>query len=296
MRVRIGLCALVLTALAVSGASAQEAPGAGESAKGPQGLVAKLRERGHRVTSLGQVGGLSGWLVQVGISDPYALYVGESGYAVAGLMYGPDGSLLTGEQVATAGEGALSVQGMAVRTRSARAGAAAPGKGGAEENADGAGFTVLATRGADAKPAPAGLFAKSAAAFGFTLGHRGRSVVILADPGCSWSKEAVRSLGQEALRGRFRLRVIPVGVLARSVPEAVRIASAVDPALAWFGRETAAADRAGAAWIEENNAVFDLWGENAVPLIAWPAREGGHVYRVGVFPDVAGWVAEAFGP
>ena len=165
--------------------------------------------------------------------------------------------------------------------------------GGAERR----GFTVLASPAiADAKPAPAGLFARSAAAFGFTLGHRGKLVAILADPGCRWSKEAVRSLGQEALRGRFRLRVIPVGVLARSVREAVRIASSVDPALAWFGRDVSEADRAGTAWIEENNAVFESWGENAVPLIAWPAPDGGYVYRVGIVPDVARWAEEAFGP
>ncbi len=301
MKLLFGIGMGVVVGLFVATVRGQElSPGNGSDVRAvgvAQGVVGKLRKRGARVTRLGDVGGLSGWLVELGKNDAYTLYVGADGYSVAGLMYGPDGSLLTGSQLSSAGKGDVVVKENAGRGAAAgSAGGVPPEAVGAEGRSQRRGFTVVAQRPQlEAKRAPAGLVAKSAGLFGFTLGHRGKVVVMLADPGCEWSKRAVESLGREALRGKFRLRVIPVGVLAGSVEEAVRIASSVDPALAWFGRDVEKADRAGVVWIEESNAVFESWGENAVPLIAWPAGAGGYVYRVGVIPDVAGWVEEVFG-
>ena len=254
------------------------------------GLVGKLRERGARVSALGDRGGLSGWLVEPARGDAYTLYVAPDGHAVAGLMYDPDGMLATRGQLEGAGRGPAA----APERRSAVREALESGR----RRAEGKRFTELATRPrVEGKPAPAGLFATSAEAFGFTLGHRGRTVLAFADPGCRWSREAVEALGREAVAGRFRLRVIPVGLLgAESARAAVRIASSPDPALAWFGREMADVHRAGGMWVEESNAVFERWGENAVPLIAWPGRGGGHVYAVGSIADVPAWVEEAFGP
>lgn len=300
------------------------------------GVVGKLRAHGARVTALGERGGLSGWLVDPGEGDVYTLYVSERGYSVAGMLYGPDGLLVTRSQLEAAGRtvtagtdrrdearssgrkkeassGAREYRRFPVAAREAErrreardrevaavmsdprvaAGEAVKSKGSGGER-----FTVVRrTDSFVGKPAPAGLFAKSAAAFGFTLGHRGRTALVFADPGCRWSREAVDALGKQAMAGRFRLRVIPVGVLGgESARAAVRIASSPDPALAWFGRGAAPEHRAGGMWIEESNAAFDRWGENAVPLIAWPGRSGGYVYSVGSIPDVDAWVEEAFGP
>ena len=305
MKLIFGLGIAVCVGLIIATVRAQEFPPGTQGAARAvavempvsPGVVGKLRERGAKVTGLGDVGGLSGWLVELGGDNAYTLYVAAGGVAVAGLMYGPDGSLLTGSQLASAGKGDVVVK------ETARAGSEVqPGvgrvlkPGGSEEVPGRGGFTVVAdSTPVEARRAPGGLVAKSAGLFGFTLGHRGKVVVVLADPGCRWSKQAVEQLGREALRGKFRLRVIPVGVLGGSTREAVRIASSVDPALAWFGRDVAKADRAGVVWIEESNAVFERWGEKAVPLIAWPAAEGGYVYRVGTIPDVTLWAEEVFG-
>ena len=305
MKLIFGLGIAVCVGLIIATVRAQEFPPGTQGAAGavavempvPPGVVGKLRERGAKVTGLGDVGGLSGWLVELGGDNAYTLYVAAGGVAVAGLMYGPDGSLLTGSQLASAGKGDVVVKETARAGSEARPGVGRVLKpGGSEEVPGRGGFTVVAdSTPVEARRAPAGLVAKSAGLFGFTLGHRGKVVVVLADPGCRWSKQAVEQLGREALRGKFRLRVIPVGVLGGSTREAVRIASSVDPALAWFGRDVAKADRAGVVWIEESNAVFERWGENAVPLIAWPAAEGGYVYRVGMIPDVTLWAEEVFG-
>ena len=262
-------------------------------------VVSALRDRGARLTALGERGGLAGWLVELAEGESYTLYVAPDGHAVAGLMYAPDGALVTREQIA----GARGASGSPDRVRPApgRDGAIGPRSGSTRiAQADGSGGypgvpeSVLREIVAG-KPAPSGLFARSAALFGFTLGHRGRQAVIFADPDCPWSTRAVDELGRLALGGSFRLRVVPVGVLgAASARKAIRIASSPDPALAWFGRDVSPEHRAGSQWVEENNAVYEQWGADAVPVIAWPGP-GGHVYRVGSIgrPDI--WAAEIFG-
>ena len=229
------------------------------------GVVGKLRKHGARVTALGERGGLSGWLVDPGEGDLYTLYVSERGYAVAGMLYGPDGLLVTRSQLEAAGRavtagmyrrdeprssgrkmeassGATEYRRFPVAAREAERrrlardrevaavispGRVAVGEAVKPKGSGGERFTVVHRSGAvEGKPAPAGLFAKSAAAFGFTLGHRGRTVLVFADPGCRWSREAVDALGKPAMAGRFRLRVVPVGVLGgESARAAVRIAS-----------------------------------------------------------------------
>ena len=49
---------------------------------------------------LGARGGLTGYLVTPVGGAGYSLYVTDDGHGVAGLLYGPDGVLLTGGQLA----------------------------------------------------------------------------------------------------------------------------------------------------------------------------------------------------
>ena len=281
----IGTLAAALALAAIAGTTAaqersderrREIPAAA-----PAGIVDALRARGAAMTALGRHGGLEGWFVELGRGEAYSLYVTPEGYAVAGPMYGPDGTLVTGGQLEAAGKTEVS-DGLDGRPRRvASAGAAAPG------------VSKVPIR---AKQAPSGAFGRSAAAFGFTLGDRGPLAVLIGDPGCSWSRSTVAALGRLALAGRFRLHVVPVGILgAASAKRAVRIASSPDPAQAWFGRGVAPAHRAGGHWIEANNAVFESWGEDAVPLIAWSGPRGGPVYAVGAVADPERWAREALG-
>ena len=213
MRARMSVLVLATGLLSaavtpVPGAAAHEPP-AVHGTEEPA-VIAALRAKGARVLALGERGGLDGHFVELADGDAYGLYLTPDGHAVAGLLYGPDGSLLTGDQIVAAGGQHNPTD--AVPT-------------------DDPAFLAHAYDEGRAVPAAEALFERSGAAFGFTLGHTGPLVVLFADPGCRWSRSAVARLGGPALDGRLRLRVVPVGVLgAASAREAVAIASAPDPA------------------------------------------------------------------
>ena len=234
-------------------------------------VLEALRARGARTTALGVRGGLTGWYVDLGSGDAYSLYLTADGHAVAGLLYGPDGSLLTGAQLAAA----------KVELRpSASVG------GGASQGADGRLHT-----GGDRRVSERDLFDRSGEAFGFTVGEAGPVVVVFGDPGCPYSRAAAARLARVALGGGVRLRVVPVGVLGEaSARAAAVIASSRDPAIAWFGGHERTVSAAGGRLIAANNKIYDEWGESSVPLIAWLSPAGRVVSRVGDIEDAAEWV------
>ncbi len=263
-------------------------------------VLAALRANGARVLALGERSGLDGHFVELGGGDAYGLYLTADGHAVAGLLYGPDGSLLTGRQIAAARGGdagashaALQVSGAAPNEAASiphdlRAGDTALGSAGRFVHAHAA--DPAAWKGGTSRNVEA-LFRHSASAFGFTLGYAGPVAVAFADPACRWSRAAVARLARPALDGRLRLHVVPVGVLgAASAREAAAIASAADPAMAWFEGAPGAAGPEGGRRIEENNALFDAWGAGAVPLIAWRASDGRAAHRVGDIDDIGAWL------
>ena len=294
--------------LALAGALAAAPPpgaAAGEPDLGREGLVSGLRANGAHVLSLGSRGGLDGYFVTPARGVGYSLYVTEDGHAVAGLLYGPDGMEITGAQLATARPAAASAQ---------RAGGSPPETLVPETlvpetlvpSTAAPAMTAHATSDAggpaSSSPSRTGLFERSAAAFGFILGERGPLVVLLGDPTCSFSRSAAARLGRAALDGRLQLRVVPVAVLgADAARRAVAIAAHPEPARAWFeggvaaggilGPETLGPET-GAERIARNNALFDAWGETAVPLIAWQTREGAVGHRIGDIDDVRTWLME----
>ena len=268
-------------------AAAHERPAAG-GANEPV-MVAALRANGARVLALGERGGLQGHFVELGDGDAYGLYLTPDGHAVAGLLYGPDGSLLTGRQIAAArGARGDGIGAAAERTVPAPAGAGEVSEAGGAK-----GGVQLAHAYADDAGVPGieALFERSVSGFGFTIGRAGPAVAVFADPGCRWSRAAVARLARPALDGRLQLHVIPVGVLgAASAREAAAIASAADPAMAWFEGAHAAGTAVGARRIARNNALFDAWGAGAVPLVAWRGTEGRVDRRVGDVGDVDAWL------
>ena len=249
-------------------------------AGGEPGVVSALRANGAAVLALGARGGLDGYFVTPSEGAGYGLYVTGDGHAVAGLLYGPDGTDITGAQLAAAQAGE------------------APAADAAAVSADAGAEIVSAHAATDPAGTPpasrAVLFERSVAAFGFSLGERGPHVVLFGDPACRWSRSAAARLGREALAGRFRLRVVPVAVLgADAARRAAGIAAQPDPALAWFEGTEHPADRRGAERIAGNNALFETWGADAVPLIAWQGRDGTVGHRVGDVDDVGAWLKEA---
>ncbi len=256
----------------------------------PEGLVSALRANGAGVLPLGVRGGLHGYFVKPARGTGYSLYVTGDGHAVAGLLYGPDGTEITGAQLAAARPATASEQ---------RGDAATLKRGAPAMTAH-----TMSDTGGPASPSPSltRMFERSAAAFGFTLGERGPVVLLLGDPTCSFSRSAAVRLGRAALDGRVQLRVVPVGVLGGTAARrAVAIAAHPDPARAWFeGGGTA--DRTlvpetlvpetGAGRIARNNALLDEWGATAVPLIAWRTRHGAVGHRVGDMEDIDAWLVE----
>ena len=247
-------------------------------------MVAALRANGARVLALGKQGGLDGHFVELADGDAYSLYVTPDGHAVAGLLYAPDGSLVTGRQIAAARGG--GVGGKALNAETLRSG---PGSG-AVAGDDAIRLAHGYQERAAAHDADA-LFEQSGAAFGFTLGQSGPLVVLFADPGCRWSRSAAARLGKAAIEGRLRLRVVPVGVLgATSAREAAAIASDQDTALAWFEGAGAQAGPEGGRRIAGNNALYDRWGADAVPLIVWRGADGRIARHPGDVDDIDLWL------
>ena len=296
------LAALLLTALAGHGAPAREAlahdaaapvalaeTGASNSQDLP--VVAALRANGAQVTGLGERGGLAGHFVELPDGDAYGLYLTPDGHAVAGLLYGPDGTLLTGRQI----EAARSADGDGITTAAVRpvSAVAVAGEDSAAGGLHGGDAVQLAHAYVDDPVVPGveALFERSVSAFGFTIGRTGPAVAVFADPGCRWSRAAVARLARLALDGRLQLHVVPVGVMgAASAQEAAAIASAADPALAWFEGAPGPASPDGGRRIARTNALFDAWGAGAVPLIAWRARDSRVAHRVGDIDDIDAWL------
>ena len=221
------------------------------------GVLDALKERGAAVRPLGNLGGLAGHLVTLADGSSYALYTTPDGHAVAGLLYDPDGELVTSRQLA-----------------------GLPGEGGRLE----------APSGNEA------LLRSTLSAAGFTVGDRGPLVAAFADPECRWSNAAVASLAREARRGELRLRVIPLGILgAASARRAAAIASSPDPERAWFDPARASEPRPGGALaVERNDRIFDLWRKGGVPLLLW--RDGERIaWRVGDVDDARAWLRRTFG-
>ena len=301
------LAVLLLPALASHGAPTQKAMAHDAAAPGTRvehgggyshelPVVAALRANGARILVLGERGGLDGHFVELANGDAYGLYLTADGHAVAGLLYGPDGSLLTGRQIAAAQDaGGDGIGTAALRTGSA---VSRIGEGSADgglhggEAPSGGGFRLAHAYVDDPYlPDVEALFERSVSAFGFTLGRAGPAVVAFAEPGCRWSRAAVVNLAQLALDGRLRLRVVPVGVLgAASARKAAAIASAADPVLAWFEGAVGPAGPEGGRRIERNNTLFDAWGAGAVPLIAWRTRDGRVGHQVGDIDDMDAWM------
>ena len=268
------LMAALAAGLAAPGATAPLEVRAGDEA----GLVRALQAAGAEVLALGARGGLEGYFVTPARGAGYSLYVTGDGHAVAGLLYAPDGTEVTGMQLAAArGAGTFGDTPPEEATTMAHA----------------------APDGSD-EPVPeasARLFERSAGAFGFTLGESGPVVVLFGDATCRWSRAAAAKLGTEALAGRLRLHVVPVAVLGAGAAQgAAAIAASPDPARAWFEGPTRPADRQGASRIARNNALLDAWGADAVPLIVWRTGDGSVHRRIGDIDDMRGWLQQTLVP
>lgn len=225
-------------------------------------VIAELRSKGAEIVELGRQGGLEGYFVRLPDGSVYTLYVTDGGFAVNGMLYAPDGALLTGAQLDA--------------TRQPEG----PGRFDPQQ-------ATLEER-----------FLESLQGHGFTLGQKGPVVLVFADPECRWSRLAVAELAGQAVDGALRLRVLPVALLGeRSALRATVVLSSEDPALEWFSPGVSVrAEPAGSERVLDNNRRFGTWGETAVPLTVYRERDGGIAAGVGDIVDMAGFVAGLWRP
>lgn len=143
------------------------------------------------------------------------------------------------------------------------------------------------------KPLPIGKLVNSAmAAKGFVLGHGGPMVVAFLDPNCIFCHQFYEHVLPELKAGKLRIKVIPVGFLKpSSLPKAVAILSAKDPAKAWafdeahFDVKTEKGGIAPAknlhvpatAVIEKNTQLLARTGEVATPTVI-ACHKNGHPF------------------
>ena len=225
-------------------------------------VIAELRAAGAEIVELGRQGGLEGYFVRLPDGSVYTLYVTAQGFAVNGMLYAPDGKLLTDAQL----ESTLQLEGP---------GPVDPAKAELEER-----------------------FLEALQGHGFTLGQKGPVVIVFADPECQWSRLAVAELADRAVEGALRVRVVPVALLgSQSALRAMVVLSSEDPALEWFspGVSVQGAPE-GADRVIDNNRRFEAWGERAVPLTVYRESDGDIAAGVGDIVDMAGFVAGLYRP
>jgi len=260
----------------------------GLGAPGPlSASLAALRDSGAELVPLGRAGVLEGWLVRKADGSLLTVYAAPGGHVVAGLLYGPDGLELTGRQLERAASPAQAARLPQAAGPTRTAGPARAGNETALADAvRAAAGETAGPRHSAPGPAPAdgraALFARSLDVAAFTVGNAGRDLVAFVDPGCPWSRRAAAELGRLALEGAFRLHAVPVGVMSpESHAQAAGILASPRPGLAWYrsgpqsASDPASATAEDALRLEANNALWQAFGADAVPWLAWRGRDGG---------------------
>ncbi len=225
-------------------------------------VIAELRAQGAEIVELGRQGGLEGYFVKLPDGSVYTLYVTEEGFSVNGLLYAPDGGLLTGAQL----EMARQLEGP---------GPVDPEKAALEQR-----------------------FLESLQGHGFTVGGKGPVVVVFADPECRWSRLVVAELAERAMEGAMRVRVVPVALLGtESALRAMVVLSSEHPELEWFSPGVSVGGApAGGERVMDNNRRFEAWGARAVPLTLYREKDGDIAAGVGDIVDMRAFVAGLYRP
>ena len=246
-------------------------------------IITLLRESGANVEAIGSTPGLTGYHVtrEGDATDPgYTLYVTASGHAVAGVLYGPDGVVLTVDQLRTA------------EMRDSRTGTQTS----AQARVPDASGIALDPASPAPPVVPLGDFAAAHTppppTTGFSLGQAGPVVQIFADPTCSFSRGTVARFATAALGGKVQLTVIPVALLGAD--SAFQALAAIDGGgEAWFDRVSAEPTPVTAAAVRQNNAAHAATGINVVPVIRTFSADGAWHDHAGAVSDVASFLEAA---
>ena len=252
---------LAAVSFAVAGVAVAEDPA----------LVAALKEAGAEVRVLGARAGLTGyWIEPAGDVEGYPLYVTPDGHGVMGMLYSPQGDLLTGRQLEEDDGSVRAGKEVSEIDVLERAVADALGRGDGGQV-----FFDVANRAA------------------FTIGDAGQDLVVIADPACPWSRSTVARFSEQALSGALTLHVVPVALLGEvSAERALGVVSSDRPALAWFEGQIAVWSADGSREILENNLVHETLGVSGVPVLVWDDGGGMRTF-VGEPDDVPGWMRDA---
>ncbi len=285
-------------------------------------LVAGLRANGAEVKPLGRRGALEGWLVTPRGQRPYTLYVDGSGYGVMGLLFSPDGSEVTGRQIAGFRErpavggaeqgqrgqgrnpGDADLEASPVRAVSEQTRAQSHTKPGdtyrallaevRQAPAEGA-SRVSGGKVSSVSASLPGIFEMALVVEGFDLGESGPQVAIFADPSCLPSRAAVAELARRALAGEIRLRVVPVGARgAEAEVMAALVLGSEDRARGWFTLDSEdkwpALEADAASGVALNRRLFERTGSEFVPYSLMRGGDGRIQSAIGA--DFGEWFGE----
>lgn len=243
-------------------------------------IIALLQDDGATVEFIGAAPGLTGYHVTrpEEEDDPgYTLYVTDSGHAVAGILYGPDGVVLTVDQLRAAE--------MRARRSESLPDLTSPPPEPAPSPALAPPAPLIVTPGDFATPA-----SPPPPTTGFTLGAGGPAVHVFADPTCSFSRATVARFAEAALRGKARLTVIPVALLGADSAYQALAAVGEDGGPAWFERRAAEPTPVSSAAVRQNNAAHAETGLDVVPVVRTFAADGTWHDHAGAVTDVAGFL------
>jgi hypothetical protein len=228
----------------------------------------QFKQAGADVNYIGRLYGLDGWLItkDTAVEVVYTTLDGQA--SVVGLLYGPEGNLVTAGQLEAAKQKGLVLPNTTAGKPAAEAVSVPPGTQPGET------------------PGSAGerLWADAGASTYITIGAKTAPVLyIFVDPRCHYCQGYWQDLNASPqTMAAVQLRLIPVGILGPdSVQIAQQVLSAPDMAAAWKAVEkvdystlpkTIAPD--AAAKLEANRQLMIKYGFGGTPYSVYRGKDG----------------------
>jgi protein-disulfide isomerase len=244
--------------------------------------------QGADINYLGRKFGLDGWLVSKGnnIQVVYTTLDGQG--TLVGLLYGPNGDVVTGEQLIQAKAHGLNLPNTtldfnnmqnATNIAGAVAGASADSNSPVSNPFAPAGSTAPAGESPSER-----IWKEMPSSTYLTFGSAKAPVVyVFMDPHCHYCHDYFLSLQSNFLpQNNIQLRVVPVGILGPdSEKDAEKILNAKDPASAWQKSEngdTSAFAQEGspeaAAKLQQNLKLMGEWNIKGTPGTIYRGKDG----------------------
>lgn len=252
----------------------------------PESLQA-LTERGAQMRYLGTQHGMDGWIAIYQGQEQYYYVTPDKKAFVTGLMFGNEGEPITVDQVRE-----LQAQGGPLLDLLAEGEAPSAAPPSAPESVS----SALTT----AKTPAERMFADVQNANTLRLGNANAPVIYsFIDPQCPHCHKFVNELRKDYLaKGLVQVRLIPVGFIEGSLPQAAFLLAAPDGEARFYkhldGDKDALPAKSDISTqsIQKNMAVMQAWKFNVTPLTVYRSRTGEVKIIRGAVKDIPGMIAD----